>query len=224
MQCFGFLLLCYPAGTSCGGYQYRGSSPCRCCPHHTLLRWARYLSNSRHRHGGRADQWSNQVAPTSSLLANMGHTRLLRSPSTLRCPWAVLSLCFSSTGPAGGHTNQIERRGCSRAAKPQPELEPPHFRSVSQHLLMAAWCQPGFALQEATLGSWMGPCTHGGCSWPRGTFLVGCSEVACYRPAQISLLSPVSLATRIKTAQKILLHKTNAFFPLAFSTEPPGLV
>lgn len=53
---------------------------------------------------------------------------------------------------------------------------------------------------------------HGGCSWPHGTFLVRCSEVGRFGPAQISLLSPASLTIRIKMAQKILLHKTNAFF------------
>lgn len=113
----------------------------------------------------------------------------------------------------------------NRAVWLQPELEPPHCRSVSQHLPTAAWCQPGFTLQEATLGSWMGPCTHGGCSWPRGTFLVGCSEVGRFGPAQISLLSPASLTIRIKMAQKILLHKTNAFFPpcIFYRTTRTGL-
>lgn len=52
--------------------------------------------------------------------------------------------------------------------------------------------------------------------WLQLTFLVGCSEVGRFGPAQISLLSPASLTIRIKMAQKILLHKTNAFSPLHF--------
>lgn len=61
--------------------------------------------------------------------------------------------------------------------------------------------------------------------WLQLTFLVGCSEVGRFRPAQISLLSPASLTIRIKMAQKILLHKTNAFFPpcIFYRTTRTGL-